>query len=153
LSDTPASEQAPLPEERSMATLAHILQVVGWWVAPLVIFLLKRESRFVSFHALQALLLQIAYMFLMFLFMGLWFVFFFLMVAQHPATHGAPPPAMFILFPLVWLGFIAAWTLMLVIAIVYAIKAGRGEWAEYPVLGRLSRKILKIGPGGTAATA
>lgn len=136
-----------------MATLAHILQVVGWWVAPLVIFLLKRESRFVSFHALQALLLQIAYMFLTFMFMGLWFVFFFVMMAQHPATHGAPPPAMFILFPLVWLGFIAAWTLMLVIAIVYAIKAGRGEWAEYPVLGRLSRKILKIGPGGTAATA
>ncbi|HET7748818.1 MAG TPA: hypothetical protein VFK81_05520 [Terriglobales bacterium] len=46
----------------------------------------------------------------------------------------------------------AAWTLMLVIAIVYAIKAGRGEWAEYPVLGRVSRKILKIGPGGTAAS-
>jgi uncharacterized protein len=136
-----------------MATLAHILQVVGWWIAPLIIFLLKRESRFVSFHALQALLLQIAYMFLMFMFMGLWFVFFFFMMAQHPATHGAPPPAMFVLFPLVWLGFIAAWSVMLVIAIVYAIKAGRGEWAEYPLLGRLSRKILKIGPGGTPASA
>ena len=152
LSDTPASEHAPLPEERSMATLAHILQVVGWWIAPLVIFLLKRESRFVSFHALQALLLQIAYMFLTFMFMGLWFVFFLLAVAQHPANHGAPPPAMFVFFPLVWLGLIAAWTLMLVIAIVYAIKAGRGEWAEYPLLGRLSRKILKIGPGGTPAS-
>jgi uncharacterized Tic20 family protein len=152
LSEPSITTQAPLPEERSMATLAHILQVVGWWVAPLIIFLIKRESRFVSFHALQALLLQIAYMFLTFTFMGLWFVFFFLMVAQHPATHGSPPPAMFVLFPLVWLGFIAAWSVMLVIAIVYAIKAGRGEWAEYPLLGRLSRKILKIGPGGTAAS-
>jgi uncharacterized protein len=152
LGEPPINTQVPLPEERSMATLAHILQVVGWWVAPLIIFLIKRESRFVSFHALQALLLQIAYMFLTFMFMGLWFVFFFVMVAQHPATHGTPPPAMFVLFPLVWLGFIAAWTLMLVIAIVYAIKAGRGEWAEYPLLGRLSRKILKIGPGGTAVS-
>jgi hypothetical protein len=41
------------------------------------------------------------------------------------------------------------WIVMLVSAIVYGIKAGRGEWAEYPLLGRLSRKILKIGPGGT----
>jgi len=37
----------------------------------------------------------------------------------------------------------------LVIAIMYCIKAGRGEWAEYPVLGRLARKILKIGPNGS----
>jgi uncharacterized Tic20 family protein len=152
LSESSITAQAPLPEERSMATLAHILQVVGWWIAPLVIFLLKRESRFVSFHALQALLLQIAYMFLMFMFMGLWFVFFFLTVAQHPAAQGTRPPAMFVVFPLVWLGFMAAWTLMLVIAIVYAIKSGRGEWADYPLLGRLSRKILKIGPGGTAVS-
>lgn len=134
-----------------MATLAHILQVVGWWIAPLIILLLKRESRFVSFHALQALLLQIAYVFLLFMGMGLWFVFFFLTLTQHPASQGAPSPAMFVFFPLVWLGAMGAWTFMLVIAIVYAIKAGRGEWAEYPVLGRVSRKILKIGPGGTAA--
>jgi uncharacterized membrane protein len=40
------------------------------------------------------------------------------------------------------------WIVMLVIAILYAIKAGRGEWAEYPVLGQLSRKILKLGPAG-----
>jgi len=33
---------------------------------------------------------------------------------------------------------------------VYGIKAGNGEWAEYPVLGRLARRWLKIGPGGGA---
>jgi uncharacterized membrane protein len=40
------------------------------------------------------------------------------------------------------------WVVVLILAIVYGIKAGRGEWAEYPVLGRLARKILKIGPDG-----
>jgi hypothetical protein len=40
------------------------------------------------------------------------------------------------------------WVFMLVVAIVYGIKAGRGEWAEYPLLGRLARRILRIGPGG-----
>ena len=35
-----------------MAILAHVLQIVGWWIAPLIIFLLKRDSKFTSFHAL-----------------------------------------------------------------------------------------------------
>jgi hypothetical protein len=34
----------------------------------------------------------------------------------------------------------------LIIAVLYAIKAGRGEWADYPLLGKLARKILKMGP-------
>ena len=33
-----------------------------------------------------------------------------------------------------WIGFMGMWVVMLVIAIVYGVKAGRGEWAEYPVL-------------------
>ncbi|MFZ0479207.1 MAG: hypothetical protein WAL71_08660 [Terriglobales bacterium] len=35
-------------DERTMATLAHVLQVVGWWIAPLIIFLVQLKSRFVS---------------------------------------------------------------------------------------------------------
>jgi hypothetical protein len=33
--------------ERTMAVLAHVLQLVGGWIAPLIIFFIKRESRFV----------------------------------------------------------------------------------------------------------
>jgi uncharacterized Tic20 family protein len=141
----------PSQDERTMATLAQVLQVVGWWIAPLIIFLLKRESRFVSFHALQALLLQIAYMLIMGVFMVLWFGTVFLTMAHHGGGNNAPPPAFFILFPLIWLGFMVLWVAMLIIAIIYGIKAGRGEWAEYPLLGSLSRRILKIGPGGAMA--
>ena len=66
--------QTPITQdERTMATLARALQVVGWWIAPLIIFLIHRKSRFVSFHALQALLLQIAYLILMGGCMALWF--------------------------------------------------------------------------------
>jgi len=45
------------------------------------------------------------------------------------------------------------WAGILVIAIVYGIKAGRGEWAAYPVLGPLARRILKIAPDGTPLPA
>jgi hypothetical protein len=51
-----------------------------------------------------------------------------------------------IFLPLAWLGLMGLWVGTLVIAIIYAIKAGRGEWADYPVLGKLARKMLKIGP-------
>jgi len=40
------------------------------------------------------------------------------------------------------------WIFTLVIIILYSIKAGRGEWAEYPIFGKIARHILKMGPGG-----
>jgi uncharacterized Tic20 family protein len=135
------------PDERTMATLAHALQLIGWWIAPLIIFSIRRNSRFVSFHALQALLLQIIHVIIVVLLMMLWLTTIFTTVFQQ--TSGKPPefpPALFLLFPLVWLLFMAMWVGTLTIAILYAIKAGRGEWADYPVLGKLARKILKMGP-------
>jgi uncharacterized protein len=137
-------------DERTMGTLAHVLQLVGGWIAPLVIFLVKRNSRFVSFHALQALLLQALYFLLMMVVMGAFFAAVLAGVAFHqPAPlHNSLPPGFIILFPLIWLGMMGWWVFMLVVAIVYGIKAGRGEWAEYPLLGRLARRILRIGPGG-----
>jgi len=135
-----------------MAVLAHVLQVVGWWIAPLIVFIVKRDSKFVSFHALQALFLQILYMLLMGVFMAVWFAGIFALVAHAPQTKGAPPPiGFFILMPIIWLGWMGLWAIMLVLAIVFGIKAGRGEWAEYPMLGRWARGVLNIGPGGTPA--
>jgi uncharacterized membrane protein len=134
-----------------MATLAHALQIIGAWIAPLVIFLINRKSRFVSFHALQALLLQIAHVIVIVVMVVASVVIAFSSIALHGADKAAGPPmAFFIVFPIVWLGLFVAGIGILVLAIVYSIKAGRGEWAEYPVLGQLARKMLKIGPGGAA---
>ena len=138
-------ESSVTQDERTMATLAHALQVVGWWIAPLIIFLVQRRSRFVSFHALQALLLQIVYMVLMGGFVVLWMVGIFATIVHQSADKSAPPPlAFFILMPLIWLGFMVMWASVLVVAVVYAIKAGRGEWASYPLIGGWARRILKI---------
>jgi uncharacterized membrane protein len=130
-----------------MATLAHALQLIGSWIAPLIIFLIRRQSRFVSFHALQALLLQIVHTIIVVVLITLWFSTIFSIVFRQ--TSGKPLeflPALLVLVPLVWLGFMALWVGTLIIAVLYAIKAGRGEWADYPLLGKLARKILKMGP-------
>jgi len=137
-------------DERTTGTLAHVLQLVGGWIAPLIIFLVKRNSRFVSFHALQVLLLQGLYFLFMMIVMG---GFFAIAIAgfafRQPTTpHDSLPPVFILLFPVLWLGMMGWWIFMVVVAIVYGIKEGKGEWAEYPVLGRLVRRILGIGPGG-----
>jgi uncharacterized membrane protein len=72
-----------------MATLAHVLQLIGSWIAPLIIFLIRRQSRFVSFHALQALLLQIIHTIIAIVLMMLWFVTIFTTVFHQ--TSGKPP--------------------------------------------------------------
>jgi len=54
-------------------------------------------------------------------------------------------PVLFLVF---WLYFILWWVVVLALAIIYGIQAGRGEWTEYPVLGKWARKILRIGPRG-----
>jgi uncharacterized membrane protein len=132
-------------DERTMSTLAHMLQLVTAWIGPLVIFLIKRDSLFVKFHALQALILQICLAVLWIVAVG---AFMGTMVATMAhsggTTHNAPPPAVFIVFPLFWIVGMSSWVVILILAIVYGIKAGRGEWASYPVIGGLARHLLKI---------
>jgi len=123
----------PSHDDRLLAMLAHILQIVSWFVGPLVIFLVKRESRFVRFHALQALIWQA-------ILAGLWavgMVVFFatmipLMVSQSSSGSHGPPIGFFLVIPIFWLPLI----LNLVLAIVYGIKASNGEWARYPIIGK-----------------
>jgi uncharacterized Tic20 family protein len=130
----PGVEPVPTADERTMATLAHVLQLVGWFIAPLIIFFTKRESRFVSFHALQAVFLQLVYMVLWMGFMVVWFAFIF-GTAFGGGKSGPPQPLFFILLSLVWVVAMAIWVGLLVTAIIYGIKAGKGEWAAYPVIG------------------
>ena len=50
----------PTPDEKTMAILSHILTLVGGFLAPLIIWLIKKdESPFVSEHAKESLNFQI----------------------------------------------------------------------------------------------
>src|SRR5215213_2574592 len=50
----------PTSDERTMAILSHVLCLVVWLFAPLVIYLVKKdESAFVAAHAKEALNFQI----------------------------------------------------------------------------------------------
>jgi uncharacterized protein len=124
-----------------MAMLAHLLQVFSGFIGPLVIFIVKQDSKFVKYHALQSLIWQAAYMIIGFGGMAVVFIGMFSSIAHTPPgiphQPGEPPPGFFLFFPLVWIFWMGGWVVNLILGIVYGIKANRGEWAGYPVLGRL----------------
>jgi uncharacterized Tic20 family protein len=112
------------PEERTWAMLAHLsallgyVVVLGQYIAPLVIYLVYRErSRFVAFHALQALYFQLALLLL-------WIVVF----VATLVTCGLG--AICAVVPIV---------LNLVFVLMAAIRANSGEWYELPLVGAMVR--------------
>jgi uncharacterized Tic20 family protein len=157
LADQPAPASLPVPtaDERTMALLAHLLQIFAGFIAPLVIYFVKRESEFVKFHALQALIWQLCYT----AFFMTGFMFFFLSVftaaataASHPHGPNEPPAvfvASFLLFWFFCLLALAASISNLILAVVCGVKANRGEWARYPIIGKWC--LPKTSPRATSS--
>ena len=130
-----------------MGLLVHVLSIfTGFW-APLIIYLIKRDSKFISFHALQSLLWHVLYMVgaMVFVF-ALFFIFFATFMTHVVAQHGAGPPpvALFMVFPFFWLGMILLWAVNLLLGIVFAMKASAGEWAMYPLVGRWALRSVGV---------
>jgi uncharacterized membrane protein len=155
LPSAPVAQAPTTQDDRTMAVLAHVLQLVGGWIAPLVIFLVKRQSRFVSFHALQVLLFEGVVILLTMIGVTVVFAAMAISFALGGFQHrpSGPPAFFFLSFGIVWLGIMASWILRLILAIVCGVKAERGEWSEYPLLGKWARSILHVGPGGSETSA
>jgi uncharacterized membrane protein len=140
-----AATYEPTSDEKTMATLAQVLQLVGWWIAPLIIYLIRRDSKFVAFHAMQALLWQILVMIWWFGTMLVWFGVIFSTMISHAgkgAANNLPPLGFFLGAAAIWLVAMTVVGLNLFIGIYYGIKAGRGEWAAYPIIGRMAHRIV-----------
>ncbi len=64
---------------------------------------------------------------------------------HNPSTF----PAFFLFFALLWLFAIGRWIANVILGVVvYGIKANRGEWAGYPIIGRWC--IPKLVPGAAS---
>jgi uncharacterized protein len=132
----------PTNDEKTFALLAHVLAIFSGFIAPLIFFLVKRDSKFVSFHALQSLAWHIIYFILVF---GGMIVLFVSLIFNRgfPAANGAPPVAFFGIFGFVWLFAMGGWVVNLILGIVYGIKANKGEWAQFPLIGGwILRKLV-----------
>ncbi len=104
-------------DDKTMAMLAYILGIFTGFLGPLVLWLLKKDqSKFVGFHALQALLLHAVVVIGYILSSALTFVL---------------------------IGFITApvfFVLGLVFSILAGLAANKGDWYDIPVIGPIARQ-------------
>ena len=143
MSSPAMSYPVPTQDEKTMALAACLLSAFTGFLGPLIIFFIKRESLFVKFYALQAILWNIGYSFII---MVAFMVMFFSIVLPAVMTatgHNGPPPAMFVFFPLIWLIAMAGGMANLVLGIISCIKASNGEWWRYPITGRIAERLLR----------
>lgn len=123
LNPPPAPARSPQDEqatEYATAMLAHFLGVVMGPLGPGFIFLLARgRSRFLAFHALQALLFQIA------MTSG-----YFLSGALTVVLIGSLLLPAFVIVSLVF-GLLAG------------LAAYKGRWFEIPLVGQMARRQLE----------
>ncbi|MBX3254755.1 MAG: DUF4870 domain-containing protein [Chitinophagaceae bacterium] len=101
----------PTSDEKTMAILSHILTLIGGFIPPLIIYLIKKdESKFISDHAKESLNFQIT-----------------LLIA-------------YIVLAITIIGIIliwVVWILAVVFAIIATIRASEGKKYRYPLTIRL----------------
>jgi uncharacterized Tic20 family protein len=132
----------PTHEERTSAMLPHILQIFGGFVPPLVVLIVKRDSRYVRFHSIQVLVWQL----LITAAVMIGFIsFMVLMFATIPtaAQNKNEVPKAFFFFPLLWLLFLAQYGISLLLAIIFGWQCSNGKWSCYPLIGRLALRWSK----------
>lgn len=126
--------------------LVHILSIFSGFIAPLVFYLVKKDSPFVAFHALQSLIWHVIYMGLIFLGVTVAIVTLFaggMMQPHGPGNHVEEPPFLFFgVFGIIWLLAFGGGVINVILGIVYSIKANNGEWARFPVIGNLALRIV-----------
>lgn len=116
----PAPPQEEPNTEYTTAMLAHFLGVVTGPLGPGFIFLLARDrSRFLAFHALQALLFQIA------------------------MTSGYFLSGMLTVVLIGSLLLPAFVIVSLVFGLLAGLAAYKGRWFEIPIVGRMARRQLE----------
>ncbi len=97
-------------DERTLAILTHVLGIFTGFLGPLVVYLVARpDQRYAKHHAAESLNFQLTFL-----------------IAWIVAIVSIFVLIGLVLIPLVWVG-------ALVLEIMAAVAASRGEWYRYPV--------------------
>lgn len=143
--------EQPSSEEKVLAALAHgsvILMFLGPFGALIIWAIQRTKSKYVRYHALQAMGYQTfsfwAWMIVMFLFMLLFFVLMaVLAVATSDSTSSTPPDFIFFIQPLFMLFVFGLWGLMFLFGLIGAVFCVMGKDFRYPFIGSwLQNKVL-----------
>lgn len=121
-------------DERLWSVLIHVSALFTWFVAPLIIWLLKRnESPLVDAHGKEVLNFRITMLIGCLVAIGL----IFAAGAGLFVLTAATAFPFFILFPFLFVFFLAIVGYDFVCSIIGAVKAGQGALFRYPLTWRL----------------
>lgn len=138
---TPPDQNIIQGDEKMLALFSHLSLFLGGIVLPIIFWATNRDkSKFVTFHALQALWFHIAYVAIIIIWV---FVFIFIGVvgglglgAFTSATGSKEMPVFFIIM---MIGFYATLFAVIFGAIGYSvymgIKSYQGKLVKYPIIG------------------
>jgi len=112
-------ESAP-QDQRSMALLCWILTIISWWLAPLIFYLISNDKPFIKANAGQALTAGII----------------------ATIVYVVSIPLMFVIIGIFLM--IAVGIFMLVVGILGAMAANRGEVYVPPITGGLAKSWFKV---------
>jgi uncharacterized membrane protein len=108
-------------------------------IIAIISLIMEKENRFVKFHALQSLLLHVAFIVVA---IAVWIIGIILFVAGMAAAaatnSGAAGSLVGVLFGLIWLLVIVAYVGGLIFA---AVKAYGGNYVKLPVIGNMAEKF------------
>jgi uncharacterized membrane protein len=136
----------PTPDEKTMALIVYLVSIFAGFIPPLIIYLLKRDSKFVAFHSLQVLIWHIGYLALTLVMVAAFIVSIFASIAAsagHTAPH-QPPPFFFIIIPFFYIFIMLGWLVNLIIGVVFGIQAHKGEWPAIPIIGGWARRMAGV---------
>jgi uncharacterized membrane protein len=109
-------------------------------IIAIICLIMEKENRFVKFHALQSLLLHVAFIVLM---IAVWILTIVLVIAGAAASAasssagGAVGGIMSLLFSLIWLVVVVAYIGGLIFA---AVKSYQGNRFKLPIIGNMAEK-------------
>lgn len=122
----------------ALCYLANFLCCLGLVLA-IVFLVTEKENRFVKFHALQSILLHVAFIIIIIAVWILGIILLFAGIAASAATNsGAIGGLASMLFGLIWLVVIVAYLGGLIFA---AVKAYGGNYFKLPVIGNMAEKF------------
>lgn len=113
--------------------VAALLAYIATWVSGLVFFLIEKDSRFVRFHAMQAILLGASATILGILLWILWFFGFLIGAAISDVLGGLISVVLGLLLFVFSIG-------VLIAIVMCLIKAYQMQYFKLPVIGNLAEK-------------
>ncbi len=98
------------------------------WIAGLIVFLMEKQNRFVRFHAMQSILLNVVAV-------AAWLIFFVLSIILAFSGLGCVLGALEII---VWIGAFVLW-------LICVINAFQGKYFKLPVIGDMAERWANPG--------